>query len=91
MRKVNLNEMMRDLAKKEGLSLNQPIGQVKEVIALLGLRWRAMDSDLAQAEFEAIRDRAGSNSLHNPNYTPPEPWDDDDWDDLDLPPPLGRD
>lgn len=80
--RINLNEIMRELAKKEGLTQNQPVAQVKEVIALLGLRWREMSDEQAQAEFEAIKNRAGLNSRHNPNYTPPEKWDDEDWDDL---------
>lgn len=62
---VNLNELAAELTLMEGLEDSQNIASMKEVIAVLGLRWRAMPYEAAFAEFEAIRDRAGTFSAHD--------------------------
>lgn len=56
---VNLNDLARDLTLMEGKEKSLNIGDTKELLAVLGERWRGMSVDAALLEFAAIRDRAG--------------------------------
>lgn len=57
--KVNLNTLAHDLTMAEDGKENQDIGEVKQMIALFGDRWRSMQFEDVMAEIYAIIDRAG--------------------------------
>lgn len=56
---VNLNDLARELTLVEGKSESMNIGDTKEMLAVLGQRWRSMPEEEAEAEFRAILERAG--------------------------------
>lgn len=59
---ANLNTIAEEVTAAEGLKTSVSIGQVKEIIGIMGDRWRNMPIDKAQAEFAAIITRAGLRS-----------------------------
>lgn len=62
---TNLNEMAQQLTLIEGLADQLNITQIKEVLGLLGIRWRAMAHDDFLEEVMAIRHKGGVGSSHN--------------------------
>lgn len=64
MKKVNLNDLAHQVTLMEGLNSEQSVAQIKETIALLGIRWRSLSEEEALDEFRNIRERAGSSSEH---------------------------
>lgn len=60
--RANLNELAADISRQEGLG--QGIGQVKEVLALLGIRWRNMSLEDAMIEINCLITRGGKLSEH---------------------------
>lgn len=62
---TNLNEMAVQLTEAEGLAQQLNVTQIKEVIALLGIRWRGMAHDDFLDEVMAIRHKGGVGSAHN--------------------------
>jgi hypothetical protein len=58
---VNLNDLARDLTLVEGKDNSVGIADVKEILAVLGDRWRSMPEEQALEEFRAIIERAGTN------------------------------
>lgn len=59
---TNLNKLSAELTTEEGLNESLSIGQVKELLGLLGKRWREMTPEDFLAEATAIKDRAGRKS-----------------------------
>lgn len=64
MPEVDLNDLADDLARKEGLSESLSSAQIREVIGLLGRRWRSQEISRTMLEMHAIFDRAGLQSAH---------------------------
>jgi len=62
--RANLNDLARDITLQEGLDSNQNIGDVKEVLALLGIRWRNMPLEEAMIEINCLIARGGKLSDH---------------------------
>ena len=62
--KTNLNTLAQELTVAEGLGQSLSIGQVKEVLALLGIRWRNMPMEDAMAEISCLMERGGKLSEH---------------------------
>ena len=65
--RINLNELARQITLAEGLSQRQSIGQIREMLGILGHRWRHMTDEEVQQEVDCIRERAGLNSQHRQN------------------------
>jgi hypothetical protein len=63
--KVNLNTIVNELTRAEGLKKRQSVAQMKEMIGLLGTRWRNMTEEEYLQEASCIRERAGLLSEHN--------------------------
>ena len=61
---ANLNQLAEEITKLEGKRISLPIGQIKEVLGILGRRWRAMTSVRVIDEINSIIKRAGSNETH---------------------------
>lgn len=61
---MDLNKLAKELTEMEGLKESCTVAQVKEIIALLGIRWRTMDYSVVMTEVEAILQRAGNQSQH---------------------------
>lgn len=65
---MNLNKLAKEITVMEGLKQSLSIAQVKEVIALLGIRWRKMiadkEEDRMDNEIDLIILRAGEESEH---------------------------
>lgn len=61
---VDLNELAVAITKEEGLSLSLSVAQIKEVLAILGRRWRSMPPEEAALEIMAIVERGGAESEH---------------------------
>ena len=59
---TDLNKLSAELTLEEGLNESLSIGQVKELLALLGKRWREMSTEDFLAEATAIKDRAGKKT-----------------------------
>lgn len=62
---ADLNEMAAEITRAEGLSKSLNVTEIKEVIALLGIRWREMSEQGFLNEALAIRAKAGLGSAHN--------------------------
>lgn len=62
---INLNELAKEITLLEGKSESINIAQVKEMIAILGNRWRAMEMNEVIEEVNAIRDRAGTKATND--------------------------
>ena len=62
--RANLNLLAFDIARQEGLRRGIGIAQVKEVLALLGIRWRNMDLESAMIEINCLLSRGGKLSEH---------------------------
>lgn len=56
---VDLNEFAQTLSKAEGLKKRVPLTQVKELLGLLGDRWRELPEEQVKAEIAAVINRAG--------------------------------
>jgi hypothetical protein len=56
---VNLNDLAAELTAAEGLKESVSIAQVKELLGILGRRWREAPPKQALDEFLAISERAG--------------------------------
>lgn len=69
---MNLNKLAKEITVMEGLKQSLSIAQVKEVIALLGIRWRKMiadkEEDRMDNEIDLIILRAGEESEHLERY-----------------------
>ena len=61
---TNLNILANELTYVEGLAEELSVGQIKEILAILGIRWRSMSEDEAFKEFQAILKKAGKYSRH---------------------------
>jgi len=61
MEEVNLNTLANEIAAEEGLLESVSVAQVKEILGILGRRWRGMDTVESDLEYRAIIDRAGLN------------------------------
>lgn len=61
---INLNALTREVALAEGLGQGVGVAQVREIIGILGHRWRNMPAAQAQAEVHCIMQRAGLRSAH---------------------------
>lgn len=61
---TNLNILANELTYVEGLAEELSVGQIKEILAILGIRWRSMSEDEAFKEFQAILKKAGKYSKH---------------------------
>ena len=59
MHQVNLNDGAAQIAATEGLLESVSIAQVKELLGILGRRWRKVSPAQAFDEYAAIVDRAG--------------------------------
>lgn len=59
MHQVNLNDVAAQIAAEEGLLESVSIAQVKELLGILGRRWRTVSPAQAFDEYAAIIDRAG--------------------------------
>lgn len=70
MRKTNLNTLARDLTLNENLKKSLSIAQVKEILALLGLRWRNLPTEDFLFEVDLILKNAGKSSQHT-SYNKP--------------------
>lgn len=62
--RINLSEMAREITLKEGLEQRQSIAQVREILGIIGDRWRNMSDEEFLQEANCIRKRAGINSAH---------------------------
>jgi len=62
--RANLNDLARDITLQEGLDSKQNIGDVKEILALLGIRWRNMPLEEAMIEINCLISRGGKLSDH---------------------------
>lgn len=62
--RVNLNDLVRDITLQEGLEQRQSVAQVREIVGILGHRWRSMSDEEFQQEADCIRERAGLRSQH---------------------------
>ncbi len=62
--KANLNELAADISRQEGLARGVGVAQVKEVLALLGIRWRNMPLEDAMIEINCLVTRGGKLSEH---------------------------
>jgi len=65
--RANLNELASDIARQEGLASGVGVGQVKEILALLGIRWRNMPLEDAMIEINCLISRGGKLSEHKRN------------------------
>lgn len=55
MEELNLNELAVYIAEAEAGKEEISIAQIKEVINILGNRWKSMDEEQALREFELIK------------------------------------
>lgn len=63
-KEVDLNDFALELSKSEGLTKKVPVTQVKELVGILGARWRNLPEEDVKAEISAIINRAGLRSEH---------------------------
>lgn len=61
---TNLNILANELTYVEGLAEDLSVAQIKEILAILGIRWRTMSEHEAFKEFQAILNKAGKYSRH---------------------------
>ena len=61
---TNLNTLAEELTHVEGLAEELSIAQIKEILSILGIRWRTMRENEAFQEFRAILEKAGKYSKH---------------------------
>lgn len=59
MARANLNKLAREITLVEGLEKSISIAQVKEVLGILGERWRDGTVEQMAAEVSALVSRAG--------------------------------
>lgn len=64
MSRTNLNDLASDIATAEGLEQSVGVAQVKEILGILGERWRGMHDVDVIAEVRCITARAGTDSAH---------------------------
>ena len=62
--RANLNQLATEIAIQEGLSFGVGVAQVKEILALLGIRWRNMPLEDAMVEINCLISRGGKLSEH---------------------------
>lgn len=62
---VDLNVLAAELTKYEGLGKSINIAQVKELLGVIGYRWRNMTDDQVHEEINSIITKAGIHSKHN--------------------------
>lgn len=58
----NLNKIAVDITRREGKLQNMTIAQVKEIIAVIGMRWREMPFGDVLREVAAIYEKAGMSN-----------------------------
>ena len=56
---MNLNELAKEIATAEGKKVEVNIAQIKEILGVLGKRWRDMNIDDFYDEAHLIRNKAG--------------------------------
>lgn len=64
MEERNLNDIASELATAEGLGKSVGVAQVKEILGLLGARWRDLTPGETLAEVCCLVQRGGKRSSH---------------------------
>lgn len=64
---MNLNELAKYIAVKEGLNEQVDITQIKEILGILGRRWRSLSEEQFLEEVNLIKSNAGKSREEEKN------------------------